>query len=268
MPWGVHHETDCPLEKLIGILLRCWQNAHPFKESTPSIKPGAVQFRYARMHFDLESHDSYASADDDEDRMVPNPAKTKAYQKVVAARNAHADAAAIADINLMALKTPEEGARELSLTITNDMHNQAMAPFWEAETALTTAEKDHKKIPAKVRLGDLNPGQQVLDTETKMIHTGIRMAAYNTAMTIAREIRTNTGYARANQEAHALMRQAFNQGGDIDTTVPGHLTITLDPLPTQAKKQAIAKLCEHLTATQTRYPGTELILRYKIKNSA
>jgi len=24
-------------------------------------------------------------------------------------------------------------------------------------------------------------------------------------------------------------------------------------------------LCEHLTATQTRYPGTDLILRYEVK---
>ncbi|WP_171814372.1 helix-turn-helix domain-containing protein [Arthrobacter dokdonensis] len=226
------------------------------------------QFRYARMHFELDSHDSYASTGDDEDRMVPNPAKAKAYQKVVAARNQHAEAAAIADINLMALKTPAEGSNELTITVTSAMHNQVMAPLWEAETALIAAEKAHKKIPAKLRLGDLNPGQQVLDTEVKLIHTGIRMAAYNTAMTIAREIRTNTGYKRANQEAHALMRQMFNQTGDIDTTKPGYLTITLDPLPTKAKTAAAAELCTHLTSTKTRYPGSSLILKYEIKTKA
>ena len=226
------------------------------------------QFRYARMHFELDSHDSYSSSDDNEDRMVPNPAKAKAYQKVVAARNAHAEAAAIAETNLMALKSPAEGSKELLVTVTSAMHNQAMAPLWEAENTLIAAEKAHKKIPAKLRLGELNPGQQVLDTETKMIHTGIRMAAYNTAMTIAREIRTNTGYRRANQEAHALMRQMFNQTGDIDTTEPGHLTITLDPLPTTAKTVAAAELCAHLTSTKTRYPGTSLILKYAIKTKA
>ena len=226
------------------------------------------QFRYARMHFDLDSHDSYASTDDDEDRMVPNPAKTKAYQKVVAARNAHAEAAAIADANLIALKNPPEGSNELTITVTSAMHNQATAPLWQAENALVAAEKAHKGIPAKLRLGELNPGQQVLDTEVKLIHTGIRMAAYNTAMTIAREIRTNTGYRRASQEAHALMRQMFNQSGDIDPTTPGYLTIRLDPLPTKAKTAAAAELCEHLTATKTRYPGTDLILKYTIKNRA
>ncbi len=222
------------------------------------------QFRYARLRFELDSHDSYASTDDNEDRMVPEPAKKKAYQKVVAARNAHAEAAAIADANLLALKTPAEGAGEV--TVTSAMHNQVMAPVWEAENALATAEKVHKSNPAKVRLGDLNPGQQVLDTETKLIHHGIRMAAYNTAVTIAREIRTNTGYKRADQEAHALMRQALNQTGDIDTTDPGYLTITLNPLPTKAKTAAIKELCAHLTSTETRYPGTQLILRYKINN--
>jgi hypothetical protein len=39
----------------------------------------------------------------------------------------------------------------------------------------------------------------------------------------------------------------------------------LDPLPTQRATSAIAQLCEHLTDTQTRYPGTNLILRYEIK---
>ncbi|WP_427015474.1 putative transposase [Pseudarthrobacter sp. P1] len=226
------------------------------------------QFRYARMHFDLDSHDSYASTEDDEDRMVPNLAKAKAYQKVVAARNAHAEAAAIADINLLELKTPPEGSKELIVTVSSAMHNQAMAPLREAENALIAAEKAHKGIPATLRLGELNPGQQVLDTEVKLIHTGIRMAAYNTAMTIAREIRTNTGYRRATQEAHTLMRQLFNQSGDIDPTTPGYLTIRLDPLPTKAKTAAAAELCEHLTATETRYPGTDLILKYTIKNRA
>ena len=36
-------------------------------------------YRYARMHFDLDSHDSYRATDDDPDRMVPNPAKKPAY---------------------------------------------------------------------------------------------------------------------------------------------------------------------------------------------
>ncbi|QGH68394.1 hypothetical protein GCE65_01885 [Pseudactinotalea sp. HY158] len=44
------------------------------------------------------------------------------------------------------------------------------------------------------------------------------------------------------------------------------MTIRLDPLPTSRETAAIAELCEHLTATRTTYPGTDLTLRYEIKN--
>ena len=45
-------------------------------------------YRYARIHFDLDSHDTYRASDDDPDRMVPNPAKKTAYRQVEKARRA------------------------------------------------------------------------------------------------------------------------------------------------------------------------------------
>ena len=108
------------------------------------------------------------------------------------------------------------------------------------------------------------PGQQVLDTQTKLITHAIRIAAFNTATALARAVRVHTNYARANHEAHALIRQALTGSGDIDPH-DGFLTVRLDPLPTRRATAAIAQLCEHLTATRTRYPGTNLTLRYEIK---
>ena len=92
----------------------------------------------------------------------------------------------------------------------------------------------------------------------------MELAAFNTATTLARAVRVHTSYARANHEAHALVRQALTGSGDIDPH-DGLLTVRLDPLPTKRATAAIAELCEHLTATQTRYPGTNLTLRYEIK---
>ncbi|WP_425863795.1 hypothetical protein [Arthrobacter sp. TWP1-1] len=84
-------------------------------------------------------------------------------------------------------------------------------------------------------------------------------------MTITREIRTNAGYKCVDDKSPALLRQAFNQSDDIDPFEPGHLIITLDPLTTKAKTQAIDELCQHLTATEIRYVGTKVILKYAIK---
>ncbi|MDJ0358467.1 putative transposase [Paenarthrobacter sp. PH39-S1] len=221
-------------------------------------------FRYARMHFDLDSHDAYGSTDDDPHRSVPNPAKKEAYKTVLAARARYQQVSAQTDTAMLGLKTPAHGTG--GIIVTNAMHNAINAPLFAAEAAQDTAEAAHREIPARLPLGGLAPGQQVLDTEVKLITHGIRMAAYNTMMTLSREIRTNTGYARATEEAHTLTRSALNTSGDIDTTTPGFLTIRLNPLPTARASKAISELCEHLTATETRHPGTDLILRYTVKN--
>ena len=45
-------------------------------------------YRYARIHLDLDSHDTYRTGEDDPTQMVPNPAKKPAYQQVEKARRA------------------------------------------------------------------------------------------------------------------------------------------------------------------------------------
>jgi hypothetical protein len=218
-------------------------------------------FRYARMHFDLDSHDAQATTQDDPTRMVPNPAKKKAHQQVLAARARYDRALAATDAALLDAVTPPTGQSAL---ISNQHHDRLTADLRVAETVLDTAQAAHRAIPARLPLGQVNPGQQVLDVQTKLITHAIRIAAFNTATTLARAIRVHTGYARANHEAHTLIRQALTGSGDIDPH-DGVLTVRLDPLPTRRATTAIAQLCEHLTATRTRYPGTDLILRYEVK---
>ncbi|MHB8187865.1 MAG: putative transposase [Dermatophilaceae bacterium] len=218
-------------------------------------------FRYARMHFDLDSHDAYATTDDDPTRLVPNPAKKKAHQQVLAARGRYDRALAATDTALLAARSPAPGEPVL---ITNTDHDGLTADLRAAGTDLDTAQAAHRGVPARLPLAQVNPGQQVLDVQTKLISHAIRIAAFNTATALARAIRVHTGYARANHEAHALVRQTLTGSGDIDPR-EGTLTVRLDPLPTGRATTAIAQLCEHLTATQTRYPGTDLVLRYEVK---
>jgi hypothetical protein len=239
--------TDLPVEQVIYRMGSRWRQEN--------------YFRYARMHFDLDSHDAYATTDDDPKRLVPNPAKKKAHKQVLAARARYERALAATDAALLEAVSPPPGQ---SVLITNQAHDGLTADLRAAEAALDTAQAAHRGVPARLPLGQVNPGQQVLDIQTKLISHAIRIAAFNTATTLARAIRVHTGYARANHEAHVLVRQALTGSGDIDPG-DGTLTIRLDPLPTGRATAAIAQLCEHLTATQTRYPGTDLVLRYEVK---
>ncbi|HEX5494448.1 MAG TPA: hypothetical protein VFX70_07760 [Mycobacteriales bacterium] len=220
-------------------------------------------FRYARMHYDLDSHDSYTAGADDPDRLVPNPAKKHAHRHVLAARARYDRARAATDVSLLALRSPKPGQ---AAVISNTDHDQATADLRAAEEQLDAAQAAHRAVPARLPLEQVNPGQQILETQTKLITHAIKMAAFNTATALARDLRIHTSYARADDEAHTLIRQALTHTGDIDPTADGVLTIRLDPMPTNRATAAVAELCQHLTATRTRYPGTDLLLRYEIKN--
>ena len=94
-------------------------------------------FRYARIHFDLDAHDSYTTRDDDPTRSVPNPARATAYQQLLTARTAHDRAAADADAALLALNTPPPGVT--SFTISNADITRATAGLHRAADQLAAA---------------------------------------------------------------------------------------------------------------------------------
>jgi len=168
-------------------------------------------YRYARMHFDFDSHDSYRAAPDDPTRMVPNPAKKTAYAQVEKARRALQHAETVAETALLAASSPQPGT---SVVLTNTMIDTINADVHAAQGALDSALDTHAEIPARLPLAEVHPGQQILDSETKLIHHAIRIAAYNTAQSLARAIVTDTGYTRAEHEAHTLRFPPNRRGID------------------------------------------------------
>ncbi len=121
-------------------------------------------FRYARMHFDLDSHDAYATTQDDPTRMVPNPAKKKAHRQVLAARAA-----------LLTAQSPPLGQ---AVPITTADPDAITADLRQAQADLDTAKGAHRAVPTRLPLAQVNPGQQVLDIQTKLLTHAIRMAAF------------------------------------------------------------------------------------------
>src|SRR5271165_6253850 len=217
-------------------------------------------FRYARAHFALDALDSYAVTPDDPQRLVPNPAKKTAAAAVKTAKKALAETEAARQRKLDALRSPVPGT---SAVITNAMLAKLDAPVGAARRSLETAQAAAKATPAKIPLSQHNPDIVRLDAETKLITHAIRMAAYNAETTLARAL--GGSYARAGDQAYALIREALTASGDI---IPGDgtLTMRLDPLSAPRRTRAIAVLCDQLNATATRYPGTQLVLRYEIKD--
>ena len=216
-------------------------------------------FRYGRQHFALDALDTYAVTAEDPDRKVPNPAKKTAAAAVKTAKKDLAAAEAARDAKLTALRTPAPGQETL---ITSQALAKLGTPVTAARQRLADAQAAAKAIPAKIPLSEHNPDMVRLDTETKLITHAIRMAAYNAETTLARAL--NGAYARADDEAYALIREALTTSGDI-IPADATLTIRLDPLSAPRRTRALAALCEKLTATAATYPGTTLTLRYQVK---
>ncbi len=217
-------------------------------------------FRYGRAHFALDALDTYAVTPEDPDRKVPNPAKKTAAFAVKTAKKDLAAAEAARDARLTALRSPAPG--QPAVLITNQALAKLDTPVTTARQRLAGAQAAAKAIPAKIPLAQHNPHMVRLDTETKLITHAIRMAACNAETTLARAL--NGAYARADDEAYALIREALTTSGDI-TPADGTLTIRLDPLSAPRRTRALAALCEKLTATAATYPRTTLTLRYQVK---
>ena len=216
-------------------------------------------FRYGRAHFALDALDTYAITPEDPARMVPNPAKKTAAAAVKTAKKTLTSAETARQDKLAALRSPAPGTGTM---ITNEMLARLDAPVDAARRDLQAAQAAARAIPAKIPLAEHNPAMVKLDTETKLITHAIRMAACNTETILARAL--NGSYARAGDEAYALIREALHASGDI--TIHGSiLHIRLDPLSAPRRTRALAALCEQLTATATRYPGTQLVLHYEVK---
>ena len=238
--------TDLPAGEV------CWRMSSRWRQEN--------YFRYARTHFALDALDCYAAAPDDPGRMVPNPAKKAAAARVRRAEAAAGTAEAERDASLLKLRSPAPGQPAL---ITNQELNALNAPVQAAYAELDAVQAEAAATPARIRLGDLSPDMVRLDAETKQITHAIRMAACNAETTLARAL--DGHYAAARDEAYALIREALATSGDI-CPGPGQLLIRLDPLTAPRRTQALAALCDQLSAASACYPGTDLILRYEVKD--
>jgi hypothetical protein len=141
--------------------------------------------------------------------------------------------------------------------------NALAAPVEAAYQELDQAGQAAAAIAARVPPGALTPDMVRLDAEVKQITHAIRMAAYNAETLLARALHGH--YARAGDEACAVIREALTASGDICPS-DGQLLIRLDPLTAPRRTQALAALCDQLTAAGARYPGTDLVLRYEVKS--
>ena len=112
-------------------------------------------YRYARIHFDLDSHDTYRAADDDPTRMVPNPAKKPAYRDVEKARRALHLTETASDAALLAAHSPQPG--DLRAHQRDDQHHQRRGARRRNHTRRSACRAPGDPRPSAARRGQPRP---------------------------------------------------------------------------------------------------------------
>jgi len=122
-----------------------------------------------------------------------------------------------------------------------------------------------KTIKYKIPVGEMPESTRYtkLHQESKYLMNIIKMICYRAETVLANKLAPH--FRRSEDEIRALVKAITNLSIDI---MPDHenkqLNIMLYPMANQRSQMALSKIIEEVNATQTLYPGTNLMLKFKI----
>ena len=208
-------------------------------------------FKYMRDEFALDALLEYGTEEEDPLRDVPNPdwrrannvwrkAKTK-LKKLEAAHGALVLAGKTSTAELLSALERERTEVD-RCKAARDQHEQRVTIDDLREEDLTV------RLPAlRKRLSD-----------------GLKMLAYQVESDLVRAVAPH--YRRVEDEGRTLIAAALQSAGDIELD-DGELRITLAPQSSPHRTRAVAELCHLLDDMAVTFPGTQMRVRYAIRES-
>ena len=163
------------------------------------------------------------------------------------------------------------GVRTLSATpeapeLETWQHQQAQLheAITTRQTRLEALKTERKNTPRHVELKDLPPAEQFprLRAGRKHFVDTIKLLAYRAETALVGTVRE--ALARTD-DGRALVRELMRTPADLLPDLEHKtLTVRLHPLPSRLQDAAVRHLAEELTATETRFPGTDLRLVFEL----
>jgi hypothetical protein len=219
-------------------------------------------FKYLREEYALDALVEYATVPDDPTREVPNPAWAALDAQL---RQAYAQLNRLqAEYGLEALTNLEDQRRTMRGFKT--AHGKLGQQIWRAWQRIEQLEKRRAATPQRVPVQTVRDEPVVkLAPERKHLTNLIKMVAYQAESDLLRLVTPH--YRRAGQEGRTLLQSALASAADLQVTET-ELWVTLVPQSSPHRTRAIAALCEELNQTNTPFPGSQLRLRYAIREAS
>ena len=218
-------------------------------------------FKYMGENYALDALVSYDLEPADRDRMTSNPAHKKLSKKLRELRTELADA----HRRLGELDPSGKPGRRTTADSETD-RTSLLEEIQKLQEKIEVLRKKRREFRTRIRVSELPPESQVrLETERKTITDIVKMTAYRVESALLTLL--SPDYSRAEQEGRQLIQEIMQASGDMEVQ-PTQVTVTLEPLSSPHRTGVLEKLCDHLTQQQATYPGTQQLLRYRVRPMA
>lgn len=163
-----------------------------------------------------------------------------------------------------------------ALTLQGEIQTQAVQDFvsrkqqlqeqiQQQEVQVAELKKQRREQKRKLPVSELPPEQRFdqLSNRSKHFIDTLKIIAYRAETALVHTLREKI-HAHHQDEARSLARQIFQTEANlIPDPQAGTLTVEIHGLSTPRDDAALEHLCAELTATETKYPGTDLRLIYR-----
>ena len=216
-------------------------------------------FKYMRQEFLIDALCDYQVEPDDPERWVPNPAR-KAVDKELRKARARSNnlKQTYGDVSLDYIAGRTATMREFQAA-----DKRIYQEIQQAAERVAELAAQQKSLPLRVPLAEARPDQDLvkLSTERKHLTNVLKLVAYQIESDLVNLIRPH--YARAEDEGRTLIQTVLQSTATLEPT-DQELRITLSPLSSPHRSQAVAALCENLNQAESCFPGTDLRMRFAV----
>lgn len=219
-------------------------------------------FKYMAQEYAIDALLEHRTEPDDPSRDVPNPARKAANADLAAARREVARLEAA--YGAAAMDNPEAVRRTMrGFKIAHGA--QLGIPLRKAREQVAALEDGVRALPERVPIGSLRPDVVRLPAARKRLSDGLKMLAYQIETDLARLVAPF--YRRADDELRPLVTSALQSAADLRVS-PTELHVIIAAQSSPHRTRAVAQLCKLLNDTETCFPGTDLRLRYSVRDSS
>jgi uncharacterized DUF497 family protein len=217
-------------------------------------------FKYMMEHFNIDGLVSYLKEEISDTKMLVNPT----YRKLESELKKHVGKLTRKKSEFSSLTIKEHLIDDKKMKTYLAKKAVIVEEIEQLESQILIVKNQKKKTERKISFAQLPDSEKFTNAINVRKHfmDTIKIIAYRSETAMCNIIKKHMGHA---DEARRLLREIYQTDADIKPDYQNKtLTIFLHKLNHWKDDKAVKILCDELNQTETKFPGTELTIIYKM----